>query len=93
MKKLYDYLVNNVVGFGSRGINVFIFFGHASATTSARSHVEYWLRGKWNKRRAFINALFFWQKDHCELDFAARVKRAHETLEIARQIDEIRRNR
>lgn len=96
MKKpfyIYIYLISNFIGLFSRGIHFLVFFGHPSRTTSARSYIEYARKGKWNKRRALINKIFFWQKDHCLIDWKLEVERAKETLKIEDEINELYRNR
>lgn len=96
MKKpfyIYGWLISNLVGLLSRGLHFLVFFGHPSRTTSARSHIEYRLNGKWKTRRRFINLLFFWQKDHCSIDWQKEVERAKETLKIEDQINGLHRNR
>lgn len=62
----------------SRFINAAFLGGSTHQTTSARCHVENWRRGK-----AFINALFFWQEDHCRWAWQREVEEARKTLRRA----------
>lgn len=63
----------------SRTINAAIFGGSTHQTLSARAHIE-----PWPRRRAIINALFFWQPDHCEWAWQLEVKQALKTLDRAK---------
>ena len=45
-------------------LNTVAFGGDMHTSTSARAHLEQ-AHPAWANRRRFINALFFWQEDHC----------------------------
>ena len=62
----------------SRFINAAFLGGSTHQTTSARAHIEDWPRGK-----RFINALFFWQEDHCRFAWEREVDAAKTTLRRA----------
>ena len=51
--------------------NVLIGSGYADEALSAFAH----RRGGW--RRAVINALFFWQEDHCRDSYYSEMNRRH----------------
>lgn len=63
----------------SRFINAAFFGGSTHQTTSARAHIE-----PWPRRKRFINAIFFWQDDHCEWAWLREVEEARKALERAR---------
>lgn len=44
----------------SQWLNVVLLFGHPNESISGRSYRENWMVKK------FINAMFFWQVDHCK---------------------------
>lgn len=62
----------------SRFLNAALFGGSTHQTTSARAHIE-----PWPKRKAIINAIFFWQDDHCEWAWHREVEQAKKTLQRA----------
>lgn len=62
----------------SRFINAAFLGGSTHQTTSARMHIENWPRG-----RRIINALFFWQADHCAWAWQKEVAEARRTLDRA----------
>ena len=62
----------------SRFINAAFFGGSTHQTTSARAYVE-----GWNTRRKLINALFFWEEDHCRMAWEMEVEEARRTLRKA----------
>jgi hypothetical protein len=63
----------------SRTINAVFFGGSTHQTTSARAFIE-----PWPRRHRFINALFFWQDDHCRWAWEREVDQARKTLERAK---------
>lgn len=63
----------------SRFMNAAFFGGSTHQTTSARAYVE-----SWNKRRKLINALFFWEDDHCRNAWLREVEEAERTLKRAK---------
>lgn len=70
----------DLVSIISRALNAFIFGGSTAQTLSARSHLEAPFSVQWEERRRFINALFFWQKDHCRWAWEIEVERARHVL-------------
>lgn len=65
----------------SRLLNA-ILGGSTHQTTSARAHIE----PQWRVARRIINALFFWQADHCLWAWEQEVASARKTLARAREI-------
>lgn len=51
--------------------------GFADETLSARAWREGKTSGGWNKFRVFIDALFFWQRQHCFNAYLAEYQRKH----------------
>jgi hypothetical protein len=71
----------------SRFVNAALLGGSTHQTTSSRAHLE------WPRGRRFINAVFFWQDDHCKASWQTEVKHAKRTLEkacIAATVKDIR---
>lgn len=64
----------------SRLYNAAFLGGSTHQTTSARAHVDHLPR-----HRAAINALFFWQEDHCRKAWQQEVHEAKRTLAMARR--------
>ena len=56
-------------------VNTILFGGDMFTSTSARAHLEQ-AHPAWRNRRRFINALFFWQADHCKAAWMADYERA-----------------
>ena len=66
-----DQLFGTVVGlFHRRG-------AWADETLSARAWREHLKSPGWNRVRKVVDAIFFWQKGHCELAFHAEREREH----------------
>ncbi|MDL2272796.1 pseudouridine synthase [Desulfovibrio sp. OttesenSCG-928-I05] len=64
-----DQLINTLLG------------GWADETLSARC----WRKRAnkhWNKARCIIDALFFWQKDHCKTAYESEQQRLHLPLSL-----------
>ena len=59
----------------SATLNTIAFGGDMHTSTSARAHLEQ-AHPAWANRRRFINALFFWQDDHCRMAWEADYSRA-----------------
>ncbi|WP_190305674.1 hypothetical protein [Roseicitreum antarcticum] len=64
----------------SRMINA-LLRGSMHQTTSSRAYVESQHSAGWARGRRAINALFFWQNDHCAEAWASEVNRARKVLE------------
>lgn len=56
-------------------LNTVAFGGDMFTSTSARAHMEQ-LHPAWRNRRRFINAVYFWQDDHCAKAHAEDYARA-----------------
>ena len=70
-----------LVGLLSRAINAGLLGGSTFQTTSARAHIE--TSPAWRRGRRFINALFFWQDDHCAAEWRREIDNAIKTLKRA----------
>lgn len=57
------------------------FGGYADETISSRSHRAY-VSGKRKWTRNVINALFFWQKDHCKEAYESEIERTQLPVEM-----------
>ena len=80
---VYWYFHRTVDAF-SQLFNVVVLLGqNANESTSGRSFREYQVNKKrrWMILYNFINAIFFWEKDHCEASYVADVQRAVVLLE------------
>lgn len=75
-------IATDLVSLLSRFLNAFLFNGSTAQTLSARSHLEAPASPEWERRRRFINALFFWQPDHCRWAWEAEVERARYVLNV-----------
>lgn len=75
-------IANDLVSLLSRAINAFLFGGSTAQTLSARSHLEAAASSVWDRRRRFINALFWWQPDHCRWAWETEVERARYVLTV-----------
>ena len=75
-------LFEMTVGLLSRGFNAAFLGGSTFQTTSARAHIE--TSTAWRRGKRFINAIFFWQEDHCAAEWQREVDNAIKTLERAR---------
>lgn len=73
-------IASDLVSLLSRFLNAFLFNGSTAQTLSARSHLEAATSPAWARRRQFINALFFWQPDHCRIAWEMEVERARYVL-------------
>lgn len=62
----------------SRTFNAAVLGGSTHQTTSARVYIEDWPRAQ-----RLINALFFWEEDHCRAAWEIEVFHAEKTLERA----------
>lgn len=68
-----------LVSLFSRFLNAAVFGGSTHQTTSARAFIE-----PWPRRQRFINALFFWQDNHCKRAWQREVENARKTLQRAK---------
>jgi hypothetical protein len=71
-----------LVAFVSRVFNVVFFKGDPYQTFSARCHMEAPNSAKWDRRRRFVNKVYFWQTDHCRQARKDEIDRALRTLEM-----------
>lgn len=58
-----------------------IFGGYADESISSRSHRAY-VSGKRKWTRNLINALFFWQIDHCKEAYESEIERSQLPVEM-----------
>ena len=83
MKRL-SYIIHRffemLVSIISRTFNALVLGGSTHQTTSARMYIENWPRGQ-----KIINAVFFWEEDHCRRAWDLEVYHARRTLEMARE--------
>jgi hypothetical protein len=63
----------------SQTVNLFLLFGHHDQTVSARCYVNRH-RQPWTWAYYAVNALFFWQDDHCRISHEQDVAFAKEIL-------------
>jgi len=75
-------IASDLVSILSRAINAFVFKGSTAQTLSARCHLEAPSSPEWARRRRFVNAIFFWQDDHCLIAWEQEVERARYVLEV-----------
>lgn len=67
--------------------NVLVCNGNPNETISSRAYRQGVLGGnrKWNAYRKFVDALFFWQRDHCRVSHESDVEFAVELLKKERE--------
>ena len=53
----------------------------ADCTFSAVCHIHY-MKGRWVWVRNLVNAIFFWQEDHCKEAYESELSRAHLPVEM-----------
>ena len=78
MKKLRHIileLAHGIAHTASAMLNTIAFGGDMFTSTSARAHLEQ-AHPAWRNRRHFVNALFFWQDDHCKAAWQSDYERA-----------------
>jgi hypothetical protein len=78
MKKLLHIIREVAAGIAhtaSATLNTVAFKGDMHTSTSAAAHMKQ-AHPAWRNRRRFINALFFWQDDHCKAAWEADFMRA-----------------
>lgn len=83
MKKLRHIIRELAAGLAhtaSAMLNTLAFGGDMYTSTSAAAHM-YQSHPAWRNRRRFINAVFFWQDDHCKAAFEADLNRALRRVE------------
>lgn len=61
----------------SQGLNCIAFIGHHDQTVSARIYIN---RARYCWLYNLINAIFFWQEDHCKESYEADVEFATQLL-------------
>ena len=74
-----------VLAWLSQGVNCILLGGHHDVTVSARAYLNRERRG-WKIAYRTLNAVFFWQDDHCRDSWLADVIWANEVLEAKREI-------
>ena len=70
-----------IAAWGSQGVNCNLLGGHQDQTVSARAYLNRNRRG-WRVAYRALNAVFFWQEDHCRDSWLADVAWAKEILEF-----------
>ena len=71
--------LTRVAAWMSQTLNLFLLFGHHDQTVSARAYINRHHPG-WNRARKTINAIFFWQVDHCYQSHLSDVRFARDVL-------------
>lgn len=66
----------------SQTVNVWLLFGHHDQTVSARCYLNR-DKKRWKHAYLAINAIFFWQDDHCKTSFEQDIIFAKEVLSLA----------
>lgn len=85
MRDVPVYLISII----SRLTHAVVFNGSPYMTLSARAYLEAMRnpeRDAWDTYRRLINAMFFWQRNHCERAWNAEVDRAENTILALREI-------
>ena len=72
------YLLRNAAWL-SQGVNCILLGGHHDVTVSARAYLNRERRG-WKIAYRALNAVFFWQDDHCRNSHEADVARSMKLL-------------
>ena len=80
---------SDLVSLVSRAINAFLFGGSTAQTLSARAHLEAPVSRTWSRVRRIINALFFWQADHCAAAWEQEIERARYVLERLERLERL----
>lgn len=77
-----------VAAYVSQGINVALLAGSPDETVSGRAYRQGVLQGHsgWNHARGVVNALIFWEEDHCLKSHQQDVKAAKTLRDIYRSI-------
>lgn len=87
----FGEILYHLISLISRIYNTLFLKGDMYQTASARTYAESFTSEKWKKRKKFINAIFFWQDDHCKSAWLAEVNRAIKTIEKNKAISEATR--
>lgn len=80
--RLAESLLASLSRFG----NAAFFAGSTHQTISARCWIEGQQSPKWARRRRLVDALFFFQPEHCRGAWEAEVSNASKTLERNRAL-------
>jgi hypothetical protein len=75
--RLAESLLSSLSRFG----NAAFLGGSTHQTISARAFIESASNTRWARRQRFIDALFFFQADHCRWAWEIEVRNAEKTLE------------
>ncbi len=76
---MVDYFVR-IAAWLSQGINCLVLLGSPDQTVSARCYVNRKKKG-WGTAYRLINAVFFWQDDHCFESHLTDLEWAYELVE------------
>lgn len=71
----------------SRFLNAMLYRGSMRQSLSARAFVEAATDSRWERRMKRIDALFFWESDHCYAAWLDEVDRARRTLALNRRLN------
>lgn len=74
-----QYLLR-VLAWLSQGVNCILLGGHHDVTVSARAYLNRERSRVWCAAYRALNAVFFWQDDHCRDSWLADVAWAEEVL-------------
>jgi len=75
-----------VLAWLSQGANCILLGGHHDVTVSARAYLNRKRSRGWYAAYRALNAVFFWQEDHCRDSWLADVAWANEVLDAKRDI-------
>ena len=75
-----QYLLR-VLAWLSQGVNCILLGGHHDVTVSARAYLNRKRSRGWYAAYRALNAVFFWQDDHCRDSWLADVIWANEVLD------------
>jgi len=72
-----------VISSNSRLFNAAVFGGSTYQTVSARAYIDGRTNAKWARRRNRIDAVFWFDPDHCQRAWQQEVDAARKTLDRA----------
>ena len=75
-------VATDVVSLLSRAVNAFLFGGSTAQTLSARAYQDSLTSAKWARRRRIIDAIFFWDRDHCRRWYHEDIERMRHALRV-----------
>lgn len=72
--------LSRVVAWASQGLNVLLLGGHPNETVSGRAY-RMRRRRVWRAAYQALNAIYFWQEDHCQASHLADLRWAQEMVD------------